>query len=174
MCVRQTDIKGYEKDSLLIVVLWLGHMLQSCFYPQSRLVALEMIHRMSKYLRFQDRLNLVLPLVQLPLVEVVDNQAKRGSTSKVKVKALDVMLGLFYELEEANEKEIYIEALDYKVGSSYIMQIIKRLMDSSKNDQLIRLAVAMNVGRLARITARFLEVAISSCNRRRKEALLRR
>jgi len=45
------------------------------------------------------RLNLVLPLVQMALVDVVDNQAKRGSTSKVKVKALDVMLGLFYELE---------------------------------------------------------------------------
>lgn len=85
-----------------------------------------------------------------------------------------MMLGLFYELEQANEMEIYIEALDYKVASSYILPIIKRLMDSSKNDQLIRLAVAMNVGRLARITARFLEVAISSCNKRRKEALLRR
>lgn len=116
----------------------------------------------------------MLPLVQMALVDVVDTQAKRGSTSKVKVKALDVMLGLFYELEQANEMEIYIEALDYKVASSYILPIIKRLMDSSKNDQLVRLAVAMNVGRLARITARFLEVAISSCNRRRKEALLRR
>jgi hypothetical protein len=93
-----------------------------------------MIHRMSKHLPFQVRLNLVLPLVQMALVDVVDTQAKRGSTSKVKVKALDVMLGLFYELEQANEMEIYIEALDYKVASSYILPIIKRLMDSSKND----------------------------------------
>ena len=44
----------------------------------------------------------------MALVDVVDTQAKRGSTSKVKVKALDVMLGLFYELEQANEMEIYI------------------------------------------------------------------
>ena len=76
----------------------------------------------------------MLPLVQMALIDVVDTQAKRGSTSKVKVKALDVMLGLFYELEQANEMEIYIEALDYKVASSYILPIIKRLMDSSKND----------------------------------------
>lgn len=89
---------------------------------------------MSKHLPFQVRLNLVLPLVQMALVDVVDTQAKRGSTSKVKVKALDVILGLFYELEQANEMEIYIEALDYKVASSYILPIIKRLMDSSKND----------------------------------------
>ncbi len=67
-----------------------------------------------------------------------------------------------------------IEALDYKVASSYILPIVKRLMDSSKTDQLIRHAIALNVGRLARITARFLEVAISSCNRRREEALRRR
>ena len=100
MCKRQTDIKGYEKDSLLIVVLWLGHMLQSCFYPQSKLVALEMINRMSKFLPFQVRLNLVLPLVQMAIVDTsADALNKRGSTSKVKVKALDVLLGLFYELE---------------------------------------------------------------------------
>jgi len=63
-----------------------------------------------------------------------DSLNKRGSTSKVKVKALDVLLGLFYELEQANVMEIYIESLDYKVATSYILPIIKKLMDSSKND----------------------------------------
>jgi len=101
--------------------------------------------------------------VQTALIE--DAQNKRGLTSKVKVKALDVMLGLFYELENANEADIYIEALDYKVATSYIMPLITTLT-SSKNDNLVRLAIAMNVGRLARITARFLEVAISSFNKR--------
>jgi len=44
------------------------------------------------------------------------------------------MLGLFNELENANEKEIFIETLDYKVASSYILPIIKRLMENSKKD----------------------------------------
>ena len=85
-----------------------------------------------------------------------------------------MLLGLFFELEKASVQEIFIDPLDYKVASSYILPIIKRLMDSSKNDQLVRLAIASNVGRLARITARFLEVAISSCSKRRKDAMLRR
>lgn len=47
-------------------------------------------------------------------------------------------------------------------------------MDSSKNDQLVRLSIASNVGRIARIMARFLEVSISSCSKRRYDAIQRK
>jgi len=58
------------------------------------------------------------------------------------VKALNVMLGLFRELEHSSTEEITIEALDFRVASSYIIPIIKRQMESSRNDQLMRLAIA--------------------------------
>lgn len=52
------------------------------------------------------------------------------------------MLGLFRELEHSSTEEITIEALDFRVASSYIIPIIKRQMESSRNDQLMRLAIA--------------------------------
>lgn len=69
-------------------------------------------------------------------------QVKCSSTTKIKVKALDVMLGLFRELEHSSTEEITIEALDFKVASAYIIPIIKKQMDSSKNDKIIKLAIA--------------------------------
>lgn len=52
------------------------------------------------------------------------------------------MLGLFRELEHSSTEEITIEALDFKVASAYIIPIIKKQMDSSKNDKIIKLAIA--------------------------------
>jgi hypothetical protein len=41
-----------DQDALLIVALWLGKLLTSAFYPQSKLVALEMIEVIAQYIPF--------------------------------------------------------------------------------------------------------------------------
>lgn len=80
-----------------------------------------MIQVMSEHISFQDRLSLVLPLLQKAFVVEKEEQV---NTSKVKVKALEVMLSLFKELETYNTDGIDIGALDYKVFSVYIMPFI--------------------------------------------------
>lgn len=79
------------------------------------------------------------------------------------------MLGLFQELYDSSSDEITIEPLDYKVASSYIIPIIKRQIESSKNDSLMRLFIAQNLGKLTRLSVMFLEISISSATRRRQE-----
>ena len=83
---------------------------------------------------------------------------------------MEVILGIFPELENGKTDEITIEPLDYKVASSYIIYNIKYQLDSSK-DPLIRLVIAQNLGRLAQMAVRLLEISISSAARRRKEIL---
>lgn len=89
-----------DSESLLLVALWLGKLFTSSFYPQSKLVALEMIQKISQHLPFQLRLNLVLPLVQQAFTTTGTDEVnvKCSSTPKIKAKALDVMLGLFRDL----------------------------------------------------------------------------
>lgn len=86
-----------DSESLLLVALWLGKLFTSSFYPQSKLVAFEMIQKISQHLPFQVRLNLVLPLVQQAFTTTGADEVavKCSSTSKIKAKALEVMLGLF-------------------------------------------------------------------------------
>ena len=61
------------------------------------MLALEMMQVMSEQISFQQRLTLVLPLLSKALVVEKEEQK---INSKVRAKALDVLLSLFKELEE--------------------------------------------------------------------------
>ena len=52
-----------KRDSALMVVHWIGQLYTTCFYPQMRIVALEMLQKISVYLPFETRLGQVLPYV---------------------------------------------------------------------------------------------------------------
>lgn len=56
--------KSKSKESILLLVVWLGNMYTSCFFDSSRLVALELIEHLAAHLDFSQRLNYVLPLVR--------------------------------------------------------------------------------------------------------------
>ena len=51
------------KESALIVINWIGQLYTSCFYPQQRIVALEMLQKISAFLPFENRIGQVLPYV---------------------------------------------------------------------------------------------------------------
>lgn len=51
------------RDSALVIIHMIGQHYTSCFYPQMRIVALEMIQKISVYLPFETRLGIVLPYV---------------------------------------------------------------------------------------------------------------
>lgn len=44
-------------------------------------------------------------------------------------------------------------------------------MDGSKTDPLMRLTIAQNLGRLTKISARFLEISIACATRKRQEVI---
>ena len=89
-----------------------------------------MIQKMSSLVPFDFRPSYILPLVQ----KVFDSQAEEAglysltSSSKVRVKALQVILSLFDELIDCSD-EVFIEAFDFKLFPNYILPVIKRLMD---------------------------------------------
>ena len=61
---NQTDAKREElRDSALMVIHWIGQLYPTCFYPSMRIVALEMLQKLSVYLPFEARLGQVLPYV---------------------------------------------------------------------------------------------------------------
>ena len=54
---------------------------------------------------------------------------------------------------------IIIELFDFKVFQNYILPIVKKLMDQSRGDPLIRHALARNLAKLAKVGTRLIEVA---------------
>ena len=120
------------RDSALIVVHWIGQLYTSCFFPQMRIVALEMIQKIAACLPFETRLGQVLPYVarifDAGQVESNPNWGSQQTQSRVRVKALEVLLTLFDDLIDRTDVLI-IEPFDFKVFQNYILPIVKKLMD---------------------------------------------
>ena len=83
-----------------------------------RIVALEMMQKISAYLPFETRLGQVLPYVarlfDSAQVESNPNWGQQQSQSRVRVKALEVLLTLFDDLVDRTDV-IIIEPFDFKV-----------------------------------------------------------
>ena len=57
------------------------------------------------------------------------------------MKSLEVLLALFKDMIDCTD-EIVVQPFDFKVFQNYIMPIIKKLMDQSMGDPLIRYSLA--------------------------------
>ena len=55
--------RNNSRDSAMVIIHWIGQLYSSCFYPQMRIVALEMLQKISVFLPFEMRLGQVLPYV---------------------------------------------------------------------------------------------------------------
>ena len=62
----------------------------------------------------------------------------------VKVKAFEVLLSIFDDLIDRTD-QVLIEPFDFKVFQNYILAVVKRLMDQSRGDPLIRYSLAKNL-----------------------------
>jgi hypothetical protein len=58
-----------------------------------------MIQKIVPHIPFQTRLNLILPFLKQEFETVTETQQECSSTSKVKVKILNVMMDLFQEIQ---------------------------------------------------------------------------
>ena len=133
-----------------------------------------MLEKIALHLPFEVRLSQVLPYVAKTFT---DSQSDSGSSaqtlSRVKVRALEVLLSLFEDLIECTD-EIIVQPFDFKVFQNYVMPIIKKLMDQSKGDPMIRHALARNLAMVAKVGTRLLEVAQGSSIKLRQDIRQRR
>ena len=116
-----------EVNSAMIVINWIGQLFNQSFYPQTKIIALEMIGKLARRLPFQVRLHQALPYI----AKVFTSQSKGKealSHSRVKVKGLEVLLSIFSDIIDATDI-IPIEPYDFLVFQNYIMPLIKRLID---------------------------------------------
>jgi hypothetical protein len=66
--------------------------------------------------------------------------------------------------------EIVVEPVDYVVFSAYILAEFREFKIYSKGDVSVEITFAKNLGKIARIGHRFLEISIASSLKRREEA----
>ena len=52
-----------EKESAIILIHWIGTLINTCFFPQTRRCALEMLLVIGKASSFETRLQFILPYV---------------------------------------------------------------------------------------------------------------
>jgi len=142
------------RDSALMVVHWIGQLYTTCFFPQMRIVALEMLQKISVFLPFEMRIGMVLPYI----ARVYDTEHVGQASSRVKAKAFQVLLSLFDDLIDRTDL-IIIEPFDFKVFQNYILPIVKKLMAQGRGDPLIRHTLAQNLAQLAKVGTRLIEVA---------------
>ena len=72
-----------------------------------------------------------------------------------------MLLSLFEDMLDSTD-EIVVQPFDFKVFQNYVMPIVKKLMDASKGDPVIRHALAKNLAMVAKVGTRLLEVAQGS------------
>ena len=96
-----------------------------------RIVALEMLQKISVFLPFETRLGQVLPYVARIFDTMQSETAaatQAQAQAKVRGKAFDVLLSLLDDLVHRTDS-IIIEPFDFKVFQNYILPIVKKLMD---------------------------------------------
>lgn len=83
------EITDADKDSVLILIHWIGVFMSTCYYPQSRRCALEMLLVIGAASSLQMRLQYVLPYI----FKMFDDRQ-----SKVQAKAIEAAVLLFENL----------------------------------------------------------------------------
>lgn len=73
-----------EKESIVTIVHWIGMLLPTCFYPQSKMVGLEMLLKIAQNLPFEVRIKDILPYV----IKVIESK----NQAKVYNKAIEVVV----------------------------------------------------------------------------------
>lgn len=151
------DIKEQDKDSVIIFILWIGSFIGTCYYPQTRRCALELLLNIAKESSLEIRLQYILPYV-FKMFE--DKQ------SKVLAKAIEVSVLMFENVIQADTSCI-LTSTDYKVFDNYIMPHFHKVQKAHKDDPLVQITYTKYIPLLAKIGQRFTELSITSRMARR-------
>ena len=111
----EVDCKA-DAESIGVVTHWLGTFLPTCFFPQSRRLALELFKVIGEHSSLELRLQRILPYV---LAAFDDKQPK------VQAKAIEVAVMIFANLIDSEDMHS-LASIDYRVFDSYIMDAFKK------------------------------------------------
>ena len=116
-----------DKQSIIVLIHWIGAFISTCYFPQTRRCALEMLLVIGKHSTLDIRLQYVLPYV-FKMFE--DKQ------SKVKAKAIEVAVGLFENIIDNQDVEHHLGSTDYKVFDNYIWPQFEKVR-KKRDDPLV-------------------------------------
>lgn len=74
----------------MIVATWILNFIKTSFYPQTKIIALEMIHKISVNLPLTMRVKMILPYLSNILTEEHTLRSGNVTTSRVMIKTIDV------------------------------------------------------------------------------------
>lgn len=135
------EITEADKESILILIHWIGVFMGTCYYPQSRRCALEMLLVIGAASSLQIRLQYVLPYI----FKMFDDRQ-----SKVQAKAIEAAVLLFENLIDSKD-ELYLGGADFKVFDNYILPHFNKVQKTYKNDQLVQVTYTKYLPLLAKI-----------------------
>lgn len=116
-------IRAESKESAIILINWIGVFIGTCFFPQTRRCALEMLLQIAKASSLEVRLQYVLPYV----FKMFDDKQP-----KVQAKAIEVAVKMFESLVDSEEQHS-LTSTDYKVFDNYIMPQFSKLQKNYKD-----------------------------------------
>lgn len=146
------EVTDADRDSVLILIHWIGVFMSTCYYPQSRRCALEMLLVIGAASSLQIRLQYVLPYI----FKMFDDRQ-----SKVQAKAIEAAVLLFENLIDSQE-ELYLGGADFKVFDNYILPHFNKVQKTYKNDQLVQVTYTKYLPLLAKIGQRLTEISVTS------------
>jgi hypothetical protein len=139
-----------------------------------KMVALEVILKISLLMPFEFRLNQALPWVMQAFSigtasDNIQGKDNHKHATRVRIKAFEIILEMFKNLLDET-KEVTVSPADYIVFGSYILKEFLALKNSCRDDINIQIVFAKNLALIAQIGHRFLEISVGSCLKRRAEA----
>jgi hypothetical protein len=127
------DIMQQDKESASIIIQQIGTFIETCYFPQTKRCALEMLLLIGRESTLEIRLQQILPFV-LKIFETGDDKPRQQS--KVIAKAIEVAVMLFENLITC-EKMHMLSNIDHQVFANYIMPQFSKMLKHHKDDQLI-------------------------------------
>ena len=145
-------ISKSDKESAIILIHWIGTFISTCFFPQTRRCALEMLLVIAKASSLEIRLQFILPYV----FKMFDDKQ-----SKVLAKAIEVAVKMFEDIIDS-DLAYTLSTTDYKVFDNYIWPQFEKAQRIHKDDQLVQVTWTRYLPLLAKIGHRFTELSVRS------------
>jgi len=149
---QATLVRVESKESAIVLIHWIGVFIGTCFFPQTRRCALEMLLQIAKASSLEVRLQYVLPYV----LKMFDDKQP-----KVQAKAIEVAVKMFEGLIDSEEQHS-LSSTDYKVFDNYIMPQFTKLQKNHKDIQMVQVTYTRYLPLLAKIGHRFTELSVAS------------
>ncbi|CAI2359602.1 unnamed protein product [Moneuplotes crassus] len=130
--------KQNASDSAVVLVYMIGTMIQYCRYPDTKVLALEMLTSIGKKIREEYRLQYIVPFAVSCL---------KDAMCKVRISAIDCIIEVLKDCEI-----IEIKYTDYYVFDTYLLPLFSRMLDDENQAVQLKLIEILpnlvNIGKM--------------------------